>query len=132
MEIKEAILIVATILNLTIGLFVYSRSWKSKIHISYGLLSLGLAGWALTNTLFQITSSLEKALFWAKLSDISAILLVSSLFYFSLVFPKEDLLISRKYRYYFLYFFTFLVTLISLPNFDFVRKSVILQNQVQK
>ena len=131
MAIKEVILIIATILNLIVGLFVYLRNRKSKINISYSLLSLGLAGWAFTNAIFQITPSLENALFWAKLSDISTILLVSSLFYFSLIFPKS-ILISQKYQYYLLYFFTFLVTIISLPNFNFVRKEVIFQNHIQK
>jgi signal transduction histidine kinase len=131
MGIKEVILIIATILNLGLGFFIYFKNRKNKINISYAFLSLGLAGWALTNAIFQITPSLEKALFWARLSDISAILLVSSLFYFSLVFP-EDILISQKYQYYLLYSLTILVTLISLPNFDFVRKEVAFRDHVQK
>ena len=131
MGIKEIILTIATILNLGLGFFIYFKNRKNKINISYAFLSLGLAGWALTNAIFQINPSLEKALFWARLSDISAILLVSSLFYFSLVFP-EDILVSQKYRYYLLYSLTILVTLISLPNFDFVRKEVVFRDHIQK
>jgi len=130
MELKEIVLTIATLFNLSLGLFIFLKDRKNKINISYGLLSVGLAGWALTNAIFQITYSLETALFWARLSDISAIILVSSLFWFSLVFP--DNIVFPRYLYYIFYVFTFIVVLISLPTFDLVRKEVIFQKSFQK
>jgi len=131
MNIKEIITIIATLLNLSLGIFIFLKNRKSQINISYWIMSMGVVGWILTNAFFQKTSSLTTALLWARLSDISAIILVSSLFYFSLVFP-ENIHQGGKYSKYIVYVLTSIILSFCIFFPGLVRKEVLLEDTIQK
>ncbi len=89
MSFPYFLLIVITVLNLALAIFVYSKNRRSSINLSFGLIALSVSAWALTNGVFQATEDLGIAFIIAILSYIAAVMIAASFFWFSLVFPEE-------------------------------------------
>lgn len=87
-DIRDVILIIAGVLDLTLGTLILIRNRKSHMHLSFAFFSFCLAGWALGVAFFRITQDLSWALFWAKEYYIAASFIAATLLYFAHVFPE--------------------------------------------
>lgn len=83
-------LILASIINLTLGGIVYFRHKKTGANLSYGLTVIFISAWALGLVAFDLTNNLNIALNWAKFYYMSAALIAGSFFYFSIVFGEQQ------------------------------------------
>ncbi|MBI2410948.1 MAG: GAF domain-containing protein [Candidatus Kerfeldbacteria bacterium] len=112
------LLIVVIFVNTFLAIIVLFQKNRNEIHISYAVWALAVALWAYTNAHFQITTSVDWAYWLAILSYISGIILVSSMCYFSFVFPYQETK-SVLLRYYKKYIFLpaiILIILVSIPG----------------
>ena len=87
MAINFILLLIFTLINLLIASFVYFKNPKGKINIWFGLTTLSVALWAFTNAVCLKVETIKSAILWSQISYISAILIASFFFYFSLIFP---------------------------------------------
>jgi len=124
MDINTLILIVVTVAFFALGIFVLLQNKKRSINWIYALLSMSVAGWSLTNAMFQKVNSLDKAIFWARWSDVSAIFLVFFLFVFSWLFPKK-VKDFNKYIKYLVYCLTTIILLVLAFFPALIREKVI-------
>jgi signal transduction histidine kinase len=91
------LLLVVTALNLSLGLFVYSRSPKHWVNGSFALFAVAVAGWSAG----QVTrlAELEPSTFWARWSFFAAGLSIFALVLFFHTFPfKNELPSSKPFR----------------------------------
>lgn len=80
-------LLVVAFVNFALALFVYTRNRKKVINVAFAFFATSISLWIISNALFQIVSTASLAFFWAIFSYDAAILIASSLFYFSSIFP---------------------------------------------
>ncbi len=88
MEIADALLVTAGLLDLALGIIILLRNRKSQVYLSFAFFSFSLAGWVLGVVLFRVTADLTWALWWAKGYYIAASFIAASLLYFAHVFPE--------------------------------------------
>lgn len=81
--------IITFIINSSFGIFVFQKKPKSYINILYCIFSVALGLWSLS--LFFVISKIGPQLLLSKLAFTFGLIMTSSLFYFSLVFPKNKL-----------------------------------------
>ncbi len=83
-------LFLAFILNLGLGLLVYSKdSPHRRVSISFSLLTWALAAWAFSILMIFMFKEPRSRLFWVKMSYVTASYIPSTFLYFSRIFPKE-------------------------------------------
>lgn len=85
--IETALLIVASLISLFVGATVYSKNPKSTTHIVFGLLSLSLIFWSITNYFSLRVSSDSASLSVIELIFVGVVLQNSLFYLFATVFP---------------------------------------------
>lgn len=109
-------LLVIAILNFGLGFLVYLRGRKSKVNVSYALVSLFASLWIFGQLIMRESDSMRGAKFGAELGYFSAIFIPTFLVYFSYIFPSPDGITSWKKS--FLWFTSLIIAGITLfPNF---------------
>jgi signal transduction histidine kinase len=99
MTIIAFFLIFISLVNITLaGLVLFQRA-KSEINRVFAVSSIAIAGWTLTNALFQVTTSTALAMLTANISYIFAIVTAASFLHFAWIYPRPQCnsLTSRKY-----------------------------------
>ncbi len=88
------ILLAATVANFSLAGLVYAKHTEQKaqrdIQQIFAITALCVAGWTLTNALFQMTDSVAGATLWAALSYLSALGLAASFLHFAWLFPVRS------------------------------------------
>ncbi len=104
--------LIASIIYLVFGLFVFQKNKKSATNIFFGYACLTLFFWAIGTTLYQCALE-NSSLFWARLDYAFATLMGTSLLCFALIFPSEKFTLNfKKLILLFLpNLFTFFITL---------------------
>ncbi len=90
-------LLVVTLSNVTLALFVLWHRPKVEVNRVFALTALAVASWTFTNAIFQWTSSVETAKLVAIWSYVSAIVLGASFLHFTWIFPQRGL-VPRDYK----------------------------------
>jgi signal transduction histidine kinase len=98
MDIRTLFLVLVTTINISLAALVFLKSKRSEITLSFIALVIGLSAWAITNALFFIANTREEAFFFAQLSYMSGILITTSFWYFSLVFPTSQQRITPLHK----------------------------------
>jgi len=89
MDFISIFLILISLLNFGLGIFIYSRSGKSRANIYFGFFAIFVALWGVTIFGFRMAEQELIALGWMKAAYISAILIALSFWYFSFEFIKR-------------------------------------------
>src|SRR6185436_11720440 len=93
-NVTIAILSVAAVANIVLGLIIFSRGLKSIADISFGLIAVTTALWSVAIIGFY-SEQYHDLLNWVILTHSSAILIPFFFLSFSLYFPKK-LAVGRK------------------------------------
>lgn len=106
---KNWLLLISALINLIMAIFVFSRGVRrSKINLYFSFLAFSCFLWALGLFL----SRLDVAMFWtsifARSTYISALLIILSLFYFTIYFPVSFYAPKRLFSIVTFLFFLFL------------------------
>lgn len=97
MDIENAILLVTTTLNLCLAVFVYLKDRKDEVNVAFASFAFFIALWSLVLSIFRLESDLGRAIWWMKLTYVSATLIGCSFWYFASKFPKKEEL-NLKYK----------------------------------
>lgn len=89
METVAFLLYSVALLNLALAGIVFARNPRAEVNRVFALTATAVSAWALTNAVFQATDSIGTATVSAQVSYISALLVASSLFHFSQIFPAH-------------------------------------------
>ncbi|MBU4481455.1 hypothetical protein KKH59_04065, partial [Patescibacteria group bacterium] len=89
MTVNFILLLIFTLINLILAIFIYFKNPKDKINVWFSLITLSVALWAFTNAVCLRVETLKGAILWSQISYISAILIAGSFLYFSLIFPTS-------------------------------------------
>jgi len=92
------ILVLTAIANIILGLAVWLKNPSEVVNKYFGLFSLTLAAWALSNGLVNAHASSPWGVVWARTAFASASLIPLSLFLFVTVFPSSNPATSRALR----------------------------------
>lgn len=84
------LLLLVTLTNLLLVMLVLWYRHRAEVNRVFGLTAFAVAGWTLTNALFQSTHSVATATQAAAFSYLSAIVLGASFLHFSWVFPRRS------------------------------------------
>ena len=95
MNIENIILLVTTILNLCLAIFIYFKDRKDEVNIAFASFAFFIATWSLMLALFRFESDLGRAIWWMKLTYVSATLIGCSFWCFASKFPKKEQLNSK-------------------------------------
>lgn len=98
MDIQNTFLIVVVFLDLFFGVLLIRQNYKNEINISYSLLVFWLMIWTLGIAVFRFTSDHSIMLYSNQMFIISAALIFSSIWHFSLVFPYPEKKITNLKR----------------------------------
>ncbi|MFH2097412.1 MAG: histidine kinase N-terminal 7TM domain-containing protein [bacterium] len=91
MDIHGIVHIVIAALEILLGIYLLvSRVRDHKIY-SYALFVFAIAAWVLSVGLYGMVENNETALFWAKSSHISSVVIAFALLYFSYSFPNQSI-----------------------------------------
>ena len=104
------LLVTVTVLNLSLGLLVYSRNPRRLVNCSFGLFALAVAAWS-TGLATKVAGS-EPAIFWARWSFVAAALSMYALVLFFHTFPSRNEL-PRSLPLRIVTGFTFLIVILS-------------------
>ena len=115
-DLQSILLIIVTIANLGLAIFIYFKNRKSQINISFAVFAFFVSLWALSLFLFRIIDILFIATYLMKWSYITALFIGASFYYFSIVFPK-NILPSRYQKLLLLIPTSIFFLLLLLPNF---------------
>ncbi len=85
------ILILTTIANFTLGLVVWLRNASQRVNQYFGIFSIAVAVWALSNGLVGIYAESPWGIIWARIAFASASVIPLSLFAFVNVFPSSKI-----------------------------------------
>lgn len=86
----------STILHILLGLYVGAQRIRNPLNLSFGIFSISISLWSLTNALFQSAGNSVDMFTWALLAYTSASILVISLFAFSIIFTNTQLKLYTK------------------------------------
>ncbi len=92
---RDIVLLVFGGLNLVLGILIFVRLAKSRINITFGLVTLGIFGWSLGLAFFENADTLASALNWARLYYLSAAFIAYVFLLFGRAFPYAKSPISR-------------------------------------
>ena len=90
-----------------LGLFVYIKGREPRVKRSFGLLNFTIAAWCFSYSIWQIVSTKEAALFWARALTASSIFIAPTFLYFVFTFLSLE---KGKKR---------ILTIAYLPSFTF-------------
>lgn len=96
MGLPDLLLLLTSVINTFIAVFVIYKNPKDKINFSFGMVSLGLALWAFTNLGFRVSDSYRAIYFWGLASYPTVVVVGGALTYFSHLFPRNTGTISVK------------------------------------
>lgn len=89
MDIRNAVLILAGILNAVLGTFILFQKSKNSSHCWYAAAVFFAALWALSIFGFRTADSILYARAWMQLAYIAALLIGVNLFFFAFAFPDS-------------------------------------------
>lgn len=115
-KLPIAILITVTVINFLLAATVVKKNKKDSLGIAFTLFTLSVSSWSFINALFPFLKSSSVAYTLAIAAYVAAILIASSLAFFSFVFPDPRLTktnIGKQYRLL-IFLPTFLIILILL------------------
>lgn len=115
-------LLIFTLINFLIALFVYFKNPKNRVNIWFSLTTLSIAFWVFTNAACLKVESVKFAVLWSQISYISAILIASFFFYFSLFFPPkvstlEKCRVKNYHKFYLIFTIPIIAIIIFFPGF---------------
>lgn len=123
MDPRNLVLLIITLLNFVLAIFILRRGRFKIIHITFSLTVLCVALWSLGLAFFRMTPSLHWAKFWSQFYYVAAALIASNFYYFSLVFPYQITTITL-FRKILIYLFPASLILLFSTS-DFLIESVI-------
>ncbi|MBV9469096.1 MAG: hypothetical protein JOZ57_07605, partial [Abitibacteriaceae bacterium] len=85
-----ALLLAVAVANLVLALLVLLYKPGAEVNRVFGVTALSVAGWTITNALFQSTPSVAVAVQTAAFSYLSAVILGASFLHFSWIFPRRS------------------------------------------
>lgn len=80
----NVLLYISTFLHFFLGGYIIYSNKKNVLNITFGLFSIGIALWSLTNALFQVSANAQQMLIWALVAYTAATFMLISLTLFSL------------------------------------------------
>ena len=89
LDFPTIFLFITALANVGLAFYVYWRNPRDAVNTSFTLLVLFLTFWALSIIQFRLVDVSGTALYFMKLSYVSAIMLAASFYYFSIVFPEN-------------------------------------------
>ena len=89
LDFPTIFLFITALANVGLAFYVYWRNPRDAVNTSFTLLVLFLTFWALSIIQFRLVDVSGAALYFMKLSYVSAIMLAASFYYFSIVFPEN-------------------------------------------
>ncbi|MFA5076575.1 MAG: histidine kinase N-terminal 7TM domain-containing protein [Patescibacteria group bacterium] len=87
MDPSNFILLGISLINLFLGFFLFLKSRKNLVNISYSIFVFFIFCWGLSLFIFRLTSNEQIALLAMRLSYVSAVLISVPFIYFALIFP---------------------------------------------
>ncbi|MCX6784688.1 MAG: hypothetical protein NTV81_01985 [Candidatus Komeilibacteria bacterium] len=106
-------------IDLLVGFWVFSKNYKSRLRLSFLLLTVTLFIWCFANGLqeyYTFLHQLPQALFWFRMTYVAALLITPTLVYFSYYAPLELPLDTRLRRFLWIPILLAVFLLIN-PNF---------------
>lgn len=123
MELKDLLLVIIAGLNFLLGLYVYSKNFKSKLRLSFFCLTVAISLWCITLP-FSLQNVFDNeiiVLSFARLAYFAAAAIAVTFLFFAYKFPLE-IPIKKNIFYPFLSGFAILsLILVSWPNFIIQR-----------
>jgi signal transduction histidine kinase len=116
MDIENIILLVISLLNLSLGFFLFFKNKKSRINVSYTFFTFFIFLWGFSLFIFRLTNNIALALFAMRLSYISAALIATPFLYFAFIFP-DNVKLSFIKKFFITLFTLFIIILLINKNF---------------
>ncbi len=82
------LIFLAALVNLWLGLWVWAKSSGNAINRYFGIFSLAVSIWILSNGLGNLFANSYSGYIWARLAFAAASIIALSFFYFAIVFPS--------------------------------------------
>lgn len=98
MKWDNIFLIVLSIIQLGLGVYIYFRNPRHEINISYSLFILSVLSWIIGIAVFRSTANISTAFIWAKLYYVSATLTAPTFLCFTFVFPYKKILLKLIHK----------------------------------
>lgn len=125
MPLKSGVLLMAALLNLSLGLIVFLRQPKRPANRTFGIFALVLSGWCLTNFLGKMGIGVKVGLLVTKFAFAFGSLVPCTFLAFALVFPKDKT--NTAIRYWFVAIYLIGATFAILSFTPFILKGVALR-----
>lgn len=93
-------LLVASLINLAMSIFILTRSSKNKINLYFSLLTFFVFLWSLGLFLARVFIAQDIWVFWMKLTYPAAIGVMASLFYFCFYYPFPSAKIKKSINFF--------------------------------
>ena len=90
MDLFNILIDTATLINLSLGVFVYYKRSKKPSAVWFGLLAFTLAVWCASILGGRMVQSPKQAIIWVKLIYATGLLIPTIFFYFANIFPRID------------------------------------------
>ena len=91
MQVPEILLLIAFLVNLGLGLLVYTKAKsRQRISFSFSVLAWSAAGWALSFFMVYFLKDNASKLFWGRMGFASSAFISPSFVLFAFLFPREQ------------------------------------------
>lgn len=90
MQLNNLVLIITIVINLGLGLYIFSKNRKNETNRSFSYILYSVAFWSFSFLMFSIDKSSEWALFWRRVTPCGSALIAGYFLYFSLIFPRKE------------------------------------------
>jgi PAS domain S-box-containing protein len=97
--VNSVLLFLSLFLCLSLGIFIYLKDRKSAINQSFAMILICVSFWSATFLIFSSLRSPAWVLFWRRTTPIGSALVAGYFYYFSLVFPKDHIPLSRWQKF---------------------------------
>ncbi|MBI2877310.1 MAG: GAF domain-containing protein [Candidatus Tectomicrobia bacterium] len=125
MPLKSGVLLVAALLNLSLGFIVFLRQPKRVANCTFGAFALALSGWCLTNSLTKMGIGVKGGFMVGKFAFALGSLVPCTFFAFALVFPGDR--VDAPTRRWFTAIYLMGVVFAFLSFTPFILKGVVLR-----
>jgi hypothetical protein len=95
---QNFVLLIASLINLAMSLFIFSRGAKNKVNFYFGLLTMFNFFWAICLIIINLAISYEFTRFFGSFVYPVALMVVISLFYFAMNFPYESFKLKKIHK----------------------------------
>ena len=112
--IYEILVFFITCIGIWLAFWVYFTNPKSKVNKSFSLTSFLIVIWVILCYLANTASDISMGLFWTKLAETTVVMLLLSLYFFSIYFPQE---LKKRRKILDRIFICMAIILISLISF---------------